>query len=346
MMVNMRDFRFYILGVLVIVGLLFVLGQGKSYGRDLGTVYFGEKAQEKDKNQTVKMEGRFSYYDRPGRKGWWWYESIVLENKGDQKREEQRSTQDRREEQRSEDRKKEEKRETPIVSQYEGDEIKPLKEYSYEELLYMEPEKFRKIYTYYLEKAVGNPTEENMENFFNILDVARKKAALFSYMYDYILQKYAQDLPTAVLPVNYAGIRVSNELKEEEIKKYVFGKRNMYGLIVFVSKTCPYCYQQLQILERARLDGVEIKVVEVERYPEVVNKFNIERVPTILFVYRDGRHIVISSGLQTLDNIYMAIVRALKLMEGVEPERAILQDYQRGSPIDPYTPSPLWKNKK
>ncbi len=274
-----------------------------------------------------------SFYDTPsGKRGWWWYETE--KNIKSEKKEKDDEVKREKAEKQLQEKQKEFK-----------EEVKPLTEYTYEELLYMEPKKFRELFNYYLERAIAQPTEENLFYYFNLVDVARKKAALFSYMYDYTMQKYAQYLPTTVYPVSVPGIEARIERQKDEILKYVLGKKNDYGLIVFIQPGCPYCEAQIRILDRASIDGINIKYVDITRYPESISKFGIEVTPTIIIVHRNGQYLTIGSGVQALDTIYFAIYRALRIFEGEDPARATIYEFQRLTPLDPYEPPPLWRKK-
>ncbi|MFN4245748.1 MAG: conjugal transfer protein TraF [Brevinematia bacterium] len=294
-----------------------------------------EQKQKQNLESEKKIE-KFSYYELPGQKGWWWYETPSKEAH-QQIKEVQTKKDSATQTQKTQEQKQEQKQ--------EQEKIKPIEEYTYEELLYMEPKEFRKIFDYYLEKAVTKPTEENLYYYFNLVDVARKKAALFSYMYDYMIQKYAQYLPTTAYPTSVAGVSVRTKLQAEEIKRYVLGKRSSYGLILFTRSDCPYCETQLRILNQAVLDGIDMKVVDVSIYPEAISKFGIETVPTIVLVHRNGQFMTIASGVQSLDMIYYAISKAIRILEGESPGRTGIYEFQKGTPLDPYEPPPLWRKK-
>ena len=295
----------------------------------LGTVIVRPgKVEKREANDEDTIKTSLPYNETSGEYGWWWYREERERKLKKLPKEVSRPS--------SPHEKKEKTRQ----------EVLPLEKYTYEELLYMEPEKFRKIFNYYLNQALKEPNEKNMYYFFNILDVARKKAALFSYVYAYTARKYAQYLPTVAYPVAYPGIMQRIMMTKEEIENYVFGKKDMYGLILFMKEGCPYCDLQLKILEKAELSGLRIKRVYYEDYPEIVTRFGIETFPSLIIVYRDGRYMPIGSGVMSLSEIYRAISKALRIFEGEKPGRFGIYEFQKGTPIDPYEPSPLWRGIK
>ncbi|MEM5854985.1 MAG: conjugal transfer protein TraF [Candidatus Aenigmatarchaeota archaeon] len=281
----------------------------------------------------------FPYFE--GKRGWWWYEDPKKEEKIEKvyndttiiKVQPPLEVREPKKEEPKEPPKKEELR------------IKPLHEYSYEELLYMPVEEFRKIFEYYANKAISEPTEENVYNYFNLVDVLRKKAFLFSSVYAYVAQKYGQYLPGVVYPVNVPGIESRLALQTNEVERIVFGRINDYGLVFFVRSGCPYCEVQYNILKRLIARGVRVKVVDITGRSDLVSRFGIEVVPTIVLVYKNGDYIPISSGVESLDSLMFKIYRGIAILEGENPGRYGLYDFQKGTPLDPFEPPPLWRNK-
>lgn len=143
--------------------------------------------QELLKQNSNSIDSSKGYYKDVPKRGWWWYEDPTKEKPVEEKKEEKPKL-------KAEEPKQEEKKE---------DKVKPLYEYSYEELLRMPIEQFKKIYEHYENLAVSNPTEENVYMYYNVLDVARKKSLLFTMQSMYVWQKYpelstARDVPTVV----------------------------------------------------------------------------------------------------------------------------------------------------
>ncbi len=62
--------------------------------------------------------------------------------------------------------------------------------------------------------------------------------------------------------------------------------------MVFVSRRCPYCLTFRRIVERLRLrfPDVDFEFVDVERNPELAEKFEVEVLPTTILM-RDGETI-------------------------------------------------------
>ena len=296
----------------------------------LGTVIVRPgKVEKREANDEDTIKTSLPYNETSGEYGWWWYREERERKLKKLPKEVSRPS--------SPHEKKEKTKQ----------EVLPLEKYTYEELLYMEPEKFRKIFNYYLNQALKEPNEKNMYYFFNILDVARKKAALFSYVYAYTARKYAQYLPTVAYPVAYPGIMQRIMMTKEEIENYVFGKKDMYGLILFMKEGCPYCEIQLSIMKYFTSQGIPVKVVDVSKDDRAVSRFGIEVVPTIILVHRkSGNYFPIAVGATSASELYQRIATISGYLEGKKKiGQTYLYEFQKGTSLDPYTPPPLFKKQ-
>lgn len=277
-----------------------------------------KKAEDNQKNTP--------FYYSPTKEGWWWYKNYVKPApKKEEKENKEVATQDK-------------------DSKEQQWKPKPLKEYSYEELLYMHPDEFKKIYDYYLKLAVQRPTEENVYEFYNLQDVARKKALLFTHYSGYVWQKYPELSTERDIPIVGPGLFEKAELTQSELRQFARKNAQEYGYIVFVQPHCPYCESQLKILKYAEADGIPIKVVDITKNPSAQRTFAIEVTPTIILVSKKtGQYMPISAGVISLDEIYIRTARAIRMLEGEVPERYGIYEFQKGTSLDPTEPSPLWK---
>lgn len=310
----------------IVLATLFILLFSGSLYAQAPQEKISSKLTEQSK-VTSENEQEKPFYQSPGKEGWWWYKDYVKEKKEKQESEVKKEPEEKPEE--------------------TAKKIKPLKEYKYEELLRMHPDEFKEVYDYYLKLAVQNPTEENVYNFYNLQDVARKKALLFTNMSGYIWQKYPELSTERDIPIVGPGLTAQRELVKAELMRYKEINKSQYGYIVFVQPGCEYCEAQLRILQYAQAEGVDVKVVDITKNPSAVKAFGIELTPTIIVVDKQtGKYMPISSGVIALDEIYTRTSRAIRLMRGESPESYGVYEFQRGTSLDPAVPPPLWKEKK
>ena len=82
-------------------------------------------------------------------------------------------------------------------------------------------------------------------------------------------------------------------------------------LIQFWAKWCVPCRSQLAILESVQEDhllpaGVLVAKLNVDENPKLVNRFNIDTIPTIL-IFRDGKLIKRFTGIQGAETLQAAV---------------------------------------
>ena len=277
----------------------------------------------KEEIPKLKQEEKTPYYQRPTKEGWWWYKDYTKEPQEAPSKTEKKQAEE------------------------EAKPFKPLKEYTFEELLFMHPDEFSKLYDYYLKRAVQRPTEENVYEFYNLQDVARKKALLFTHYSGYIWQKYPELSTERDIPIVGPGLTAKRNLVKEEIQKYVAKNATEYGYVVFVHPQCSYCKIQLDILKYAQQRGIPVKVIDISKNPSAQAQFNITVTPTIIVVdKKTGQYMPISAGVISLDEIYTRTERAIRIITGEGPEHYGIYEFQKGTSLDPLEPPPLWKKEK
>jgi len=282
-----------------------------------------------------------AYYDSSDKRGWWWYREERKEEVKEEKKEVKKK-------EKKEEKKKEEKKEAKQEEEKEWKPPKPLEAYTYEELLRMPVKDFQKLFDYYRDLAVSDPNEKNLYYFYNLVDVARKKALLFMANAMYVVNKYPElnvgkDVPTVV-----PALKKKAELERSEEKQKIRRIGEDFGLIVFVREGCPYCEVQLSIMNYFTSQGIPVKVVDVDVDGNAVSRFGITTVPTIILVHREtGRYFPIAVGVASAAELYERIATVLGYLEGEkEIGQAYLYDFQKGTSLDPYTPPPLFKKNK
>ena len=132
---------------------------------------------------SVSATAGAGYYSDSGT-GWWWYQK--------------------------EPEKKEEKEKSPKKTK--AKRAPALSDYSYDEIWNMHPDDFEKFAESLKRKAVQNPSEENVKDYYEVQEIARKKALAFTNVAQYVWQKYpelttAKDYPIATPAISAALTR-------------------------------------------------------------------------------------------------------------------------------------------
>jgi len=250
------------------------------------------------------------YYAESG-KGWWWYQKEP--DKKEDKEKEPKKT-------------KAKKKKTPAFS-----------DYSYDQIWNMHPDEFEKFAEGLKRKAVQNPSEENVKDYYEVQEIARKKALAFTNVAQYVWQKYpelstAKDYPIAT-PGNLSRV---GQIQEEKTRKLRDNKEE-FALIYFYKNDCGYCQQQQPIIDWfTSATGWQVKRINLEENPGLAGRFGVEVTPAMILIQKGNQNsFPVSSGLITAEEIEDKTYRAVRLLKGeITPEEFSLYDFQKGGGFD------------
>jgi conjugal transfer pilus assembly protein TraF len=220
--------------------------------------------------------------------------------------------------------------------------IPSLKDYTAEQLWDMHPDDFQALLMDFQKKAVWRPTPENVEEYYYVQDIARRKALAFTNVAGYVMQKDPElsvdkDYPT-VIPGQNALVRS----REKEVKERILRARGDYGLIFFYSPTCEYCMEQEKIMRFFEKEyGWEIKRIDFTQEKGLADMFGVTIVPTILLVYRNSTEAIpVSAGVISLSEMEDKIYRGIRLLSGeITPEEYSIYEFQKGGAFDVTAPA-------
>ena len=210
-------------------------------------------------------------------------------------------------------------------------------DYTYDEIWNMHPDDFERFGESLKKKAVQNPSEENVKDYYEVQEIARKKALAFTNVAQYVWQKYpelttARDYPIAT-PGNLSRV---NQIKEEKTRKLRDNKEE-FALVYFYRTDCDYCQQQQPIIDWfTRSTGWQVKNINTEENTIMAGKFGIDVTPAMILIQKGNKDFFpVSSGLITAEEIEDKTYRAVRLLKGeITPEEFSLYDFQRGGGFD------------
>lgn len=256
---------------------------------------------------SVSVTASAGYYNDSA-KGWWWYQKEAKKSSG-----------------------KSAKKKNPSSSG------PSLKDYSYEQIWEMHPDQFQEFAEALKKKAVQKPSEENVKDYFEVQEIARKKALAFSNVAQYVWQKYPElttkkDYPITT-PGNLARIAQINEERQHTLRN----NREDFALIYFQRPDCSYCDEQSRILDWFTGEtGWTVKKVNTRENLTLAAKFNVEITPTLILIQKGKQdYLPISAGVISADEIEDKAYRAVRLLKGeISPEEYSLYEFQKGGGFD------------
>lgn len=201
----------------------------------------------------------------------------------------------------------------------------------------MHPDQFLELAENVKKQAVQRPTEENVKNYYEVQEVARKKALAFTNVAQYVWQKYPELSTKKDYPITTPGnlsrvAQISNE-RQRKLQE----SRNDFAMVYFSQHGCSYCAEQGKILEWfSKTTGWQVKEVNIQENPGFASKFNIETTPTIILIQKGKPdYFPVSAGVISSEEIEDKTYRAVRLLKGeITPEEYSLYDFQRGGGYD------------
>ena len=256
---------------------------------------------------TVTATASASYYNDSA-KGWWWYQKEPEKQSGNP-----------------------EKKKKAI------NRMPSLKDYTYDQIWEMHPDQFQEFAEALKKKAVQKPSEENVKEYFEVQEIARKKALAFSNVAQFVWQKYPElttkkDYPITT-PGNLARIAQINEERQRTLRD----NRDDFALIYFQRPDCSYCDEQSRILDWFTNEtGWTVKWVNISENPSMASKFNVEITPTLILIQKGNQdYLPVSAGVISADEIEDKAYRAVRLLKGeISPEEYSLYEFQKGGGFD------------
>lgn len=212
-----------------------------------------------------------------------------------------------------------------------------LKDYTYEQIWEMHPDQFQEFAEALKKKAVQKPSEENVKEYFEVQEIARKKALAFSNVAQFVWQKYPELTTKKDYPITTPGNLARISQINEERQRILRDNRDDFALIYFQRPDCSYCDEQSRILDWFTNEtGWTVKRVNIQENPGLAAKFSVEITPTLILIQKGNQdYLPVSAGVISADEIEDKAYRAVRLLKGdISPEEYSLYEFQKGGGFD------------
>lgn len=255
----------------------------------------------------LSVSASASYYTDSAT-GWWWYQKEP-----------------------------EKQAEKPARKKTPGKPTPSLKDYTYEQIWEMHPDQFQEFAEALKKKAVQKPSEENVKEYFEVQEIARKKALAFSNVAQFVWQKYPELTTKKDYPITTPGNLARIAQINEERQRVLRDNRDDFALIYFQRPDCSYCDEQSRILDWFTNEtGWTVKQVNIRENPGLAAKFSVEITPTLILIQKGNQdYLPVSAGVISADEIEDKAYRAVRLLRGdISPEEYSLYEFQKGGGFD------------
>lgn len=214
-----------------------------------------------------------------------------------------------------------------------------IRDYTEKQLYDMYPDQFQKLLKERLKIAVQYPTEQNVEEYLSMQDIARRKAAAFTEAVKFVNQKDAARYSlNNVYPQTTPGIEERALLEQQEIDSTIVDARNDHAILFFWRPGCGFCQRQIGILQYfTQKYHWQIKPINIMQRPNLAERFNITETPTLLLIKKGNeKYMALSVGVISLNQMEKRLYRAIRYLDGDTGIDTFTQmSYQKGSPLDP-----------
>jgi conjugal transfer pilus assembly protein TraF len=246
----------------------------------------------------------YDYY-RDVKQGWWWYR----------------------------DPPKEEQKEEPKPEK-KPRRIPSMKDYSQEQLWKMHPDDFQELLLDFQKKAVMQLTEESVNEYLVMQEIASKRSLAYANVAAYVQQKNPQ-LGVPEYSLATPGMVASTRTRNDEMERRIHAAKNDYALLYFYSPECEFCRAQDGILRYFQEKyGWEIRAYEMTS--GLASRLNMTIAPSTVLIYRNSRdYIPVSAGVMSLADIEQRLYRGIKLLSRENtPRNFSLYEFQKGGSYD------------
>jgi hypothetical protein len=215
---------------------------------------------------------------------------------------------------------------------------KPPKLPTTEILMQMHPDQIQVLTKSWRKWAIYTLEPTDVSEALRIQDVARKKASSYAAVVGFVNQTNPDLSLADEVPITNAGMQAQYSMRQNAMDNYLENNVKHYGLLYFSSRNCEFCRIQDGILEQLLAEfDFDITVVEFEKEPLMVSRFNIRQTPSIIIVNRASKkHLPVSFGATSLPELTENIYRAMRyIQQEITPTQFFTNERDINTGLDP-----------
>jgi conjugal transfer pilus assembly protein TraF len=218
--------------------------------------------------------------------------------------------------------------------------IPAMKDYNQEQLWKMHPDDFQELLMDFQKKAVMQLSEESVNEYLVMQEIASKRSLAYANVAAYVQQKNPQ-LGVPEYSLATPGKVASTRMQNSEIEGRIRAAKDDYALLYFYSPECEFCRAQDGILRYFQEKyGWEIRAYEINS--SLASRLNVTIAPSTVLIYRNSRdYFPVSAGVMSLTEIEQRLYRGIRALAGENsPRNFSLYEFQKGGSFDVDRPLP------
>ncbi|MGB3931862.1 MAG: conjugal transfer protein TraF [Sphingobium sp.] len=192
------------------------------------------------------------------------------------------------------------------------------------ELATWTPPKIRKLIEQQRDYAATVLTVDAVADFWRLQDFARRKARAFAGVTQIAMLQHPELNAKSANPM-VGDARAELTAQKDAIRRsYLRAQASEFALVMFGRSTCGYCRVQWPIIQRFQEEmGWQVTLLDLDRRPDVAQRFGVEITPTTMVIRRGSQQrMIIASGVEAYPNLAQMAYQAVRLLRGdIRPEQ-------------------------
>ncbi len=192
------------------------------------------------------------------------------------------------------------------------------------ELATWTPPKIRKLIEQQRDYAATVLTVDAVADFWRLQDFARRKARAFAGVTQIAMLQYPELNSKSANPMVADARSELTAEKDATRRSYLRAHAGEFALVMFSRSTCGYCRVQWPIIQRFQEEmGWQVTLMDIDKRPEVRERFGVEITPTTMVIRRGSQQrMIIASGVEAYPNLAQMAYQAVRLLRGdIRPEQ-------------------------
>ena len=192
------------------------------------------------------------------------------------------------------------------------------------ELATWTPPRIRKLIEQQRDYAATVLTVDAVADFWKLQDFARRKARAFAGVTQLALLQHPELNSKSANPMVGDARTELTAQKDAMRRAYLRFHANEFALVMFSRESCGYCRVQWPIIQRFQEEtGWQVTQIDLDRRPEVKERFGIDVTPTTMLIRRgSNQRMPVANGVEAYPNLVQTAYQAVRLLLGdIRPEQ-------------------------
>lgn len=186
------------------------------------------------------------------------------------------------------------------------------------ELARWSPPQIRKLIEEQRDYAATMLTVDAVADFWRLQDFARRKARAFAGVTQIAMLQHPELNSKSANPMVGDARSVLSAEKDALRRSYLRAHAGEFALVMLSRESCGYCRVQWPIIQRFQEEmGWQVTLLDLDRRPEVKERFGVEVTPTTMVIRRgSAQRMVIATGIEAYPALAQMAYQAVRLLRG------------------------------